>query len=251
MTFNRCWFFFMGVVFLPASLHSAIITLDWNLVTWTPGNLSQSFDIDPSNPGNDVTITVSGDISRIAQPISGTTLITGGVSPTNKTLQFVTDYTTNLESIVVKIDFNYFDGVSGLSYILHDIDGNQADWHEEVRGLFATSGGPNFAPTQIAALNATPTFQSTIAGLSSRLTGTGLADDNTNTGSVSIAFDNQVATSTSFRFGASTVGTFDPIPSGISLGTLTYTNSPVPEPTSAMLLLSALSLAGLRRRVKM
>ena len=66
----------------------------------------QSVDIDPGNPGNDVTVTITDTAGRIAQAVSGTTLITGGVSPTNKTLQLVTNFASNLESIVVRIDFS-------------------------------------------------------------------------------------------------------------------------------------------------
>ncbi len=65
---------------VSTSLHAATLTLDWNLVTWAPGQLSQSFDIDPSNPGNDITITVSGNTNRISSPIIADTRITGGVS---------------------------------------------------------------------------------------------------------------------------------------------------------------------------
>ncbi len=233
---------------LPSSLQAATLTLDWNLVTWAPGQLSQSFDIDPSNPGNDVTITVSGNTNRISSSIIADTVITGGVSPTNKTLKLITDFSSNLESIVVKIDFNYFDGVSGVNYLLHDIDGDGSTWREEVRGIFATNGGPNFAPTDITTLNATPTFQIAGAGLNRLLTGNVIADDAASTGSASVSFGSQLTHSTSFRFGASTVGSFDPIDSGISLGAITFSNTPVPEPSSVMLVLSAVTLTHLARR---
>lgn len=237
-----------GALLIAPALHAATITLDWNSVLWTSGQLTQSFDIDPANPGNDVTITISGDTNRIASPVGATTLITAGVSPTNKTLQLVTDFANNLESIVVRIDFNYFEGVSGVNLLLHDIDGDGVTWKEEVRGIVASNNVPsNFGPTQVLALNASPTFTSTGSGLSRQLTGTQLADDAANTGSASIAFGNQLTYSTSFRFGASTTGTFDPVNSGISLGTVTYTTPAVPEPTSSMLLLAGATLAGFVR----
>ena len=239
-----------AVLFLPASLHAASITLDWNSITWTAGQLVQSFDIDPGNPGNDVTITITDAAGRISQAVSGTTLITGGVSPTNKTLQLVTNFASNLESIVVRIDFNYLAGVRNVNFLVHDIDGDLNSWQEEVRGISATGDTlPNFAPTQIQPLNASPTFQITGAGLAQALTATSVSSDDANNGSVSASFGPQLVRTATFTSGARTAGNFDPIESGISLGNITYNN--VPEPSSAMLMLSAASVAGfVRRRAK-
>ena len=239
----------LGVLALPVSLHAAIITLDWNSVIWTPGALSQSFDIDPANPGNDVTVTITNSAGRITQPVNGTTLITGGVSPTNKTLQLVTNFATNLESISVRIDFLYPADVREVSYFIHDIDGSLSSWQEEARGISATgSAPPSFAPTSLLRTGASPTFQITGAGLAQLLTASSEADDLSNNGTASVSFGTQLVRTTGFTSGAGTTGNFDPIESGIALGNITYNN--VPEPSSALLLLSALSLAGIRRRVK-
>ena len=97
-------------------------------------------------------------------------------------------------------------------------------------------------------MNSAPTFQSNGAGLNRLLTGNVIADDAANTGSASVSFGSQLTHSTSFRFGASTVGSFDPIDSGISLGNVTYSNTPVPEPSSVMMVLSAAALPNLTRR---
>ena len=99
----------------------------------------QSFDIDPGNPGNDVTVTITDTADRISQAVSGTTLITGGVSPTNKTLQPATNFASNLESIVVRIDPNYVAGIRDVNFFIHDIDGTLNSWQEEVRGISASS----------------------------------------------------------------------------------------------------------------
>ena len=128
----------MGTLALPVSLHAASITLDWNQVTWASGQLTQSFDIDPANPGNDVTVTITDSAGRISQPVSATNLITAGVSPGNRTLQLVTNFANNLESIVVRIDFNYLAGVRDVNFLIHDIDGDLNSWQEEVRGISAT-----------------------------------------------------------------------------------------------------------------
>jgi len=41
------------------------ITLNWGSVAWTPGSLANSYDIDPAQPGNDVTVTVSGNTGQL------------------------------------------------------------------------------------------------------------------------------------------------------------------------------------------
>ena len=236
-----------AVLVLPASLHAASITLDWNAVSWISGALAQSFDIDPANPGNDVTDTVIDSAGRIAQAVSTTTLITGGVSATNKTLQLVPNFLTNQESISVRIDFLYPAGVRDVSYFIHDIDGNLSAWQEEVRGISATGNTlPNFPPTSLLRTGATPTFQITGTGLAQLLTATSEASDDSNNGTASVSFGTALVRTTGFTSGAATAGNFDPIESGIALGNLTYNN--VPEPSSALLLLSALALAGFRRR---
>src|ERR1044071_7187512 len=56
---------FFTIAAFSSTCHA--VTLDWDGVTWTPGSLSNSFDVDPVRPGNDVTVTVSGNTS-ILQP---------------------------------------------------------------------------------------------------------------------------------------------------------------------------------------
>ncbi|MEM6820600.1 MAG: hypothetical protein AAF558_01485, partial [Verrucomicrobiota bacterium] len=61
------------------------ITLDWNSVNWISGNTTQSFDIDPSNPGNDITITISTTGGgTLADPVNDSTLITGDKEQVNR-----------------------------------------------------------------------------------------------------------------------------------------------------------------------
>ena len=62
-------------LFCGVSVGSAV-TLDWSAVTWTAGSLSNSYDIDPSNPGNDITIAMSGNTGNFnsGSPSIGTGL---------------------------------------------------------------------------------------------------------------------------------------------------------------------------------
>ena len=59
---------FLLILFLGSFVpHAQAVTLDWDGVTWTAGSLSNSYDIDPVRPGNDITVTVSGN-TTLLQP---------------------------------------------------------------------------------------------------------------------------------------------------------------------------------------
>jgi len=38
---------------------AAATLLDWNTVTWTPGSLTNSYDVDPGSPGNGATTNLN------------------------------------------------------------------------------------------------------------------------------------------------------------------------------------------------
>src|ERR1700719_1802923 len=50
---------------------ASAVLVDWSVQNWPTGSLSNSYDVDPSNPENDVTITVSGNTGQ-SQPAAGT-----------------------------------------------------------------------------------------------------------------------------------------------------------------------------------
>jgi len=46
--------------------------VDWNTVSWAPGSLSNSYNVDPSIPGSAVNFTFSGDTGRFdTDPTTG------------------------------------------------------------------------------------------------------------------------------------------------------------------------------------
>src|SRR6266566_2680084 len=99
---------FLIVLFCRVSVGCAV-TLDWSTVTWTAGSLSNSYDVDPSNPGNDISITVSGNTSSLG----GTSpSIAGNLGGTGRaSLQLAPTFTLASQSITVSIAFNYTQGV--------------------------------------------------------------------------------------------------------------------------------------------
>lgn len=214
--------------------NAAAVTLDWDVVAWTPGSLSNSYNIDPANAGNDVTFTLSGNTNRFADKAGSAmpavlNIIEGGLSPVQKSLVLHVDLTTQSEGITLTVNFSssYTAGVSGVSFSVFDID-QSANFQDQLRSIRAL------------AMDGTTWIAPTITTSSSNtLTGTGLAQvvngtaGNTDTGPTSgngnvlISFGNTPISMFSFVYGSGTVAPTDPGTQGISLHDFSFT--PVPE----------------------
>jgi hypothetical protein len=85
--------------------------VDWSALNWPAGSLSNSYDVDPSSSGNDVTITVSGDTGQL-QPATGsgqqtpaiTSNLEGGFGAGHMSLQLALDLTSHLQGVTITID---------------------------------------------------------------------------------------------------------------------------------------------------
>lgn len=158
------------------------IVLDWDAITWPPGTLANSFDIDPINPGNEITITLSGDTNRLTtDPATGTQTpattfsLEGGTSPVEAALHIAADLHTN-DKITFTVSFS--PGVHDVTFTLFDIDTEtNAD---EIRNIYALApDGTQIAPT-ITNLGSAVSLSG--SGLSQLLVGTA-SSPNTGPGS--------------------------------------------------------------------
>jgi hypothetical protein len=245
----------MGAFLLNTPLSA--VTLDWDLVDWTSGNLSQSFDIDPSNPGNDITITIGGDTGQIKSPHSGSnfspddnTLAAGGFG--EQTLLLSVDFNNDngVNFLTVTIDFLYAFGVNNAAFVLTDVDqtlsGSQnfidvmSNWNASLGagpGLFPTltNGADNF----IGGANGTSTV------FAEGFSGNPDADAGGNVGvSFSSTLDMISFRYTSGNTPAGPGGGTNPTSQSIGLYDITYTPA-VPEADSlAMAGLLLLAVAG-------
>ena len=123
--------FSLGALFLAASAPNlSALVLDWDSQSWAPGSFSNSFNVD-GNPGNDVMVGVAFIDDRfVNDPATGNPSpsindsLAGGLGSAQNTLKFVVDYSTNLETITITIDFAAFypQGVQNVSFSLFDID---------------------------------------------------------------------------------------------------------------------------------
>src|SRR5687767_7147409 len=93
------------------------VTLDWDALTWTPGAISQSYDIDPAIPGDDVTITFSGTSASITGDVEvNNSPLTGGLNPAQMGLEINLDFPANTDSITLTVIFSpsYVYGVENI-----------------------------------------------------------------------------------------------------------------------------------------
>jgi hypothetical protein len=113
-------------VSLLARQPAAATLVDWDTLGWTPGSLSNSYDIDPNKTGNDLTFTLSDNVNTFTSGVQTpavTMSLAGGVSPVQNSLQL----SANLRSrttITFTANFSaqYYLGVQGVSFSIFDID---------------------------------------------------------------------------------------------------------------------------------
>ena len=149
----------LALFLLPA--HLCAVTLDWDAVTWTAGSLSNSYDIDPSRAGNDITVTVTGNTSQFqnsnATPNVLTPAITnrdqGGLTPAELSLTLAVDFTNRTESVTTTVNFSalYAQGVQNVSFTIFDVDFQNAggsQYQDQLRSITAIAvDGSIVAPT--------------------------------------------------------------------------------------------------------
>lgn len=135
-------------------LQARAVVLDWDSVNWVSGNLTQSFDIDASNPGNDITITITGDTGYLAQNVNDNSNLTGGLSPTEQSLFMNMNYSNENQLITVSVVFHYDYGVEDVSFSIFDVDRNDSSsndvgYRDRIDLLGITLDNQLVAPTTI------------------------------------------------------------------------------------------------------
>ncbi|MDP9004423.1 MAG: hypothetical protein M3N12_06475 [Verrucomicrobiota bacterium] len=241
-----------GLLLMAGCATSQAVTLDWDSVTWTPGSLSNAYDVDASKPGNDITVTLSGNMGQFA-PKNGNTIpanlniIEGGFGGAQKSLVLHVDLANQSQGITVSVNFSaqYTAGVNNVSFTLFDVDFSSGAFQDEIRSIQALSidGSTLIAPTITTSscnsvsgvgINQVVTGQSTNAD-------TGATSGN---GNVTISFGANAIKSFTFTYGSGATAPADPSTQGISLHDITFT--PVPEINPAWSgILTCCAVAGL------
>jgi hypothetical protein len=215
---GRYWLIALSLLSGFAGSPASAVVVDWSALSWTPGSLSNSYDVDPGSAGNDVTVAVSGNTGQLqpslVSPNPQTPAITqafqGGLGTVPKTLELALDLSNNTQTVTVTVTFssNYTLGVNNVSFSLFDIDkgsGGSSTYQDIVKSITATSilnttvsptitgVGPN------ASLSGTGNNQVITGNVSTVDTGTGSGDAN-----ATISFSSAVGIkSFTFTYGSS------------------------------------------------
>jgi hypothetical protein len=241
------------------------VQLNWDGATWTPGTLNNSFDIDSSHAGNDVSFAITGNTSQFQQGLVSPNPLTpaitrafdGGLSPGHNSLELALNLTSNAQTVTITIDFSslYLAGVSNVSFQIFDIDFDNitgSTYQDTISSITAlsTTGVP-LAPT-ITGLGSNVSLSG--IGLSQILTGNISTVDigpGSAGGNASISFDTANIRSVSFTYGS---GAAFANPTNQHIGIYNLDFVVVPEPSSlAYCVIGCAVMAGLllrRRRAR-
>ena len=240
---------------------SRAVVLDWSTVTWAPGSLNNSYNVDPASPGNDLTVTVSGSTGQLqpsfTPPNPQTPAITqtfqGGFGAVQNSLELRVDYSNTAQALTITIDFSaaYAQGVTNVSLSLFDID--SGTYQDQIRNITALSidGVTQIAPT-ISGVGASVSL--TGIGLNQTLDGIATVPDTgagSGDGNATITF-NAAIQSLTFTYGSGPSAPSDPTTQKIGIYNLIYSVVPIPEinPTiaSALVCFLAVTFAHVRRQ---
>jgi hypothetical protein len=239
MSFVRRFFILLLVMATFATAGHAV-TLDWDGVTWTPGSLSNSFDVDPAKPGNDITVTVSGSTAQLQPELVSpnpqtpaiTTDFAGGLTPVENTLSLAVNFTNQTQAITITVDFSalYTLGVENVSFTIFDVDfanGGGSTFQDQLRSITALSAD---GFTLIAPTITTSSANTLTGGLSQVVTGIATANDTgagSSNGNVTISFGATAIKSFTFTYGSGSGTAADPTYQHIGIYDINFT--PVPE----------------------
>ena len=229
------------VAFSMLCLTARAVTLDWDTVTWTNGTLSNSYDVDGSTAGTDISVSVTGNTAQLGMEGTGeqTPAITqnfaGALSPVQNTLALFLDLNDQNQAVTITVNFSalYTQGVENVSFSLFDIDfanenGNGANFQDEIRSIFATSidGVTAIAPIITTSANNTLTG----SGLNQVVDGIATTADlgpTSGASNITISFGAAAIQSFTFTYGGSNNTQNDPTAQHIGLHDIGFT--PVPE----------------------
>jgi hypothetical protein len=232
MHFARRFTLFALLLPLLATAADAI-TLDWDSagVTWTPGSLSNSYDVDPAKAGNDITVSITGDTGQLA-PKSGSTIpavmniIEGGLSPVQNALVLHLDLANQSQAVTVSVSFSalYTAGVANVSFTLFDVDFSSSAFQDQIRSIQALSidGTTLISPTITVSAN-----NSATGGVVTGIINTSDTGATSGAANVTISFGASAIKSFTFVYGSGANAPTDPTTQGIALHDISFT--PVPE----------------------
>ncbi|MEY2518481.1 MAG: hypothetical protein QOF24_240 [Verrucomicrobiota bacterium] len=222
--FMICLVFF-ALLLAGWSATAKAVVLDWDTVTWNPGSLSNSYDLNGDSI-NDITVTLTAQNANVwtNDPVSGDMTpavnqsITGGVS--GNSLILAANLHTN-SRVTLQLSFtgvNY--GATNVSFTIFDIDvTTNSDIINNIYGV-ALDGTHVAATITNIGSNITPSGTM----LNQVLSGNAASPNNSSNGNATIGFGATIITDVFFTFGNNAGA---PFYQDIAIGDVSFT--PVPE----------------------
>ena len=207
------------------------LVLSWDSVAWTPGSLSNSYDLNGDSI-NDITLTMTAQNNTFTNdPTTGdmtpaiNQTITGGQSPVKNTLMLAGNLFTHSDMTIQMSFTGAQPGANNVSFSIFDIDVSTNS--DIISGIY----GVALDGTHVAATitNVGSTVDLTGMGLNQVLTGNAASANNSSNGNATISFGATIITDVFFTF-SNTAGA--PRYQDIAIGDLTFT--PVPEINPAL-----------------
>lgn len=221
-----CLFALIGV--LPTT--APAIVLDWNSVNWSAGALTESYDIDSSNPGDDITITITGNTSFFLSNMpNDTTTATGGQGAGQQSLEMRVNWSSDTQTITVAIDFHYAQGVDGVNFLLFDVDrlvSGGSGWRDLVTSIYGQyNGGTPIAPA------ITDSVANSVlgSGTNQSIRGDASSSGSSSAGNALIDFGTNIVDFLTFTYGNDPTAPNNPSEQFISLYDIEFTPRPIPE----------------------
>jgi len=225
--------------------------VNWDTLTWAPGSLSNSLDVDPTTAGNDVTVTIDVVKANFTTNRGGglltpaiTNSLQGGVSPLEKSLELAANLgTTSKITMTVTFSPLYTLGVNNVTFSIFDIDLETNK--DQISNIYGVAlNGTHIAPTVTFGSAVTQTG----AGLGLKLTGTGASPDaglGSGAGTATISFGSTPITGFTFTW---TNSNGAPFYQQIAMGDISY--NVVPEVDTAAVAFAICVLAVSTRRLR-
>ena len=203
------------------------IVLDWDSFQWSSGTLEKSFDIDSTNPGNDIKIILTPQ-NTYNQSFLTSTKYDGGTGGKSLQMDLFIDQSG---SLTVTVEFNYAQGVKDVNFSLYDVDKGTVevwDYTDKIISIAASSSSsPVIYPSKVVGSSANEVSGS---GATLEVTGTQASPNNSANGNVNIQFSDQPINKLWFKLVAPDA---DGSYYGIGLSDMSF--NPVPEPQVANL----------------
>lgn len=233
----------VALLFATLCATSSALTLNWGTEPWAAGSLQNSYDIDPSRPGNDVTVTVSGSTSQLQRELNAPNPMTpavaaafqGGYGSPQNSLCIATNFANQSQGITVTVDFSaqYAQGVSNVSFTIFDVDfsnSSGSNYQDQIRSIRAVGiDGSLIAPTITTSVNNVLSgtgLNQVVNGITSTVD-LGAGSGN---GNVTISFGNAAIRSFTFTYGSGSGTVADPTYQHIGMSNVLFTAVPEMNP---------------------